>query len=136
MGCALQFCRYLKRTDAGDKQVVVVDGEIYERYLRHFKSDHGVNNVSNDGECSLAEITAEQREAIAPRSNRINLDLRLHRSMFPLLLILRCVQCVLCIPICRALRTLTVYNPDVKKWRDRDVCFSGISTTSPSQNFY
>lgn len=60
----LQFCRYLQHTDAGDKRVVVVDGEIYGSYLRRSKSGHWVNNVSLDGECTLAEITPEEVEAI------------------------------------------------------------------------
>ena len=61
----LQFCRYLHRTDAGDKRIVVVDGEIYGAYLRRSKSGHWVNNVSRDGECILTEITPEEVEAIA-----------------------------------------------------------------------
>ncbi|MDY6936314.1 MAG: hypothetical protein SWY16_01505 [Cyanobacteriota bacterium] len=60
----IQFCRYLHRTDAGDKRIVVVDGEIYGGYLRRSKSGHWVNNVSGDGECTLAEITPEEIEAI------------------------------------------------------------------------
>ncbi len=61
----VQFCRYLTNTTAGDKRVVVVDGEIYGSYLRRSKSGHWVNNVSADGACSLAEITPDEREAIA-----------------------------------------------------------------------
>jgi glutathione synthase/RimK-type ligase-like ATP-grasp enzyme len=60
----LQFCRFLHRTDAGDKRVVVVDGEIYGSYLRRSRRGHWVNNVSIDGECSLAEISAAEIEAI------------------------------------------------------------------------
>ena len=60
----LQFCRYLHRTQEGDKRVVVVDGEIYGSYLRRSKSGHWVNNVSQDGECTLAEITDDERIAI------------------------------------------------------------------------
>ncbi|EDX87364.1 RimK-like ATP-grasp domain family [Synechococcus sp. PCC 7335] len=60
----LQFCRYLHRTDEGDKRVVVVDGEIYGSYLRRSKSGHWVNNVSRDGECTLAEITEDEIAAI------------------------------------------------------------------------
>lgn len=61
----VQLCRYLANTTAGDKRVVVVDGEIYGSYLRRSKSGHWVNNVSADGECSLAEITDEEKAAIA-----------------------------------------------------------------------
>ena len=61
---SIQFCRYLPRTDEGDKRVVVVDGEIYGSFLRRSKTGHWVNNVGNDGECSLAEITADEIEAI------------------------------------------------------------------------
>lgn len=60
----IQLCRYLSNTTAGDKRVVVVDGEIYGSYLRRSKSGHWVNNVSVDGECTLAEITDDEREAI------------------------------------------------------------------------
>ena len=61
---SIQFCRYLPRTDAGDKRVVVVDGEIYGSFLRRSKTGHWVNNVGNDGECSLVEVTADEIEAI------------------------------------------------------------------------
>ncbi|MEM9138140.1 MAG: YheC/YheD family protein [Cyanobacteria bacterium P01_F01_bin.42] len=60
----LQLYRYLNRVDAGDKRVVVVDGELYGCYLRRSKSGHWVNNVSGDGECTLAEITSDEVEAI------------------------------------------------------------------------
>ena len=60
----LQFCRYLHRTQEGDKRVVVVDGEIYGSYLRRSKSGHWVNNVSQDGECSLSTISSDERAAI------------------------------------------------------------------------
>ncbi|MEM9447348.1 MAG: YheC/YheD family protein [Cyanobacteria bacterium P01_E01_bin.6] len=60
----LQFYRYLNRVDAGDKRVVVVDGEIYGSYLRRSKSGHWVNNVSADGECLLADITVDEVNAI------------------------------------------------------------------------
>lgn len=61
----IQFVRYLKNVNQGDKRIVVVDGEIYGAYIRRSKSGHWVNNVSGDGECSLAEITVAEREAIA-----------------------------------------------------------------------
>ncbi len=60
----LQFCRYLQRTDVGDKRIVVVDGEIYGSYLRRSQSGHWVNNVSSDGTCTLSDITADELEAI------------------------------------------------------------------------
>lgn len=61
----LQFVRYLTRVGAGDKRVVVVNGEIYGAYVRRSKSGHWINNVSNDGECFLAAVTETEREAIA-----------------------------------------------------------------------
>ncbi|MEM9089920.1 MAG: hypothetical protein AAGC93_14375 [Cyanobacteria bacterium P01_F01_bin.53] len=61
----IQLCRYLANTTAGDKRVVVVDGEIYGSYLRRSKSGHWVNNVSADGDCVLSEITNDEREAIS-----------------------------------------------------------------------
>ena len=60
----LQFVRYLTRVGAGDKRVVVVNGEIYGAYLRRSKSGHWINNVSSDGECFLAEVTEAEREAV------------------------------------------------------------------------
>ncbi len=60
----LQFCRFLHRTAAGDKRVVVVDSEIYGSYLRRSKHGHWVNNVSSGGECTLAEISTAEIEAI------------------------------------------------------------------------
>ena len=61
----LQFVRYLKGVDAGDKRIVVVDGEIYGAYIRCSQSGHWVHNVSGDGECFLAEISEGEKEAIA-----------------------------------------------------------------------
>jgi glutathione synthase len=61
----LIFMEYLSRVDAGDKRIVVVDGEIYGAYIRRSASGHWINNVSGDGECFLAEITPEEKEAIA-----------------------------------------------------------------------
>ena len=60
----LQFVRYLTRVGAGDKRVVVVNGEIYGAYVRRSKSGHWINNVSHDGECFLSEVTEAEREAI------------------------------------------------------------------------
>ena len=61
----LQFARYLPTVHAGDKRVLVVDGEIYGAYLRRSRSGHWVQNVSLDGECTLAEIGDAERDAIA-----------------------------------------------------------------------
>ena len=60
----LQFMRYLPMVDVGDKRVLVVDGEIYGAYLRKSRSGYWVNNVSADGDCTLATITDEEREVI------------------------------------------------------------------------
>ncbi|MBP0022282.1 MAG: hypothetical protein J7647_32590 [Cyanobacteria bacterium SBLK] len=62
---SLILMKYLSRVNAGDKRIVVVDGEIYGAYIRRSASGHWINNVSGDGECFLAEITSEEREAIA-----------------------------------------------------------------------
>ncbi|WP_299488126.1 YheC/YheD family protein [Acaryochloris sp. IP29b_bin.137] len=61
----LQFVRYLQKVTAGDKRVVVVNGEIYGAYLRRSRTGYWVNNVSVDGDCTLAEIMPEEQEAIA-----------------------------------------------------------------------
>ncbi len=64
-GDPLIFMQYLSRVDAGDKRIVVVDGEIYGAYIRRSASGHWINNVSGDGQCFLAKITFEEKEAIA-----------------------------------------------------------------------
>lgn len=61
----LQLVRYLENVTAGDKRVVVVNGEIYGAYLRQSRTGYWVNNVSVDGDCALAEVTPEEKEAIA-----------------------------------------------------------------------
>ena len=60
----MQLMRYLNRVDAGDKRVLVVDGEIYGAFVRRSKSGYWVNNISGDGECEPAEVSAAEREAI------------------------------------------------------------------------
>jgi len=81
----IQFCRYLHRTDAGDKRIVVVDGEIYGSYLRRSRSGHWVNNVSRDGECTLAGIADEEVEAIQKTVGRYQ-ELGLHTLGYDFLL--------------------------------------------------
>ena len=81
----IQFCRYLHRTHAGDKRVVVVDGQIYGSYLRRSKSGHWVNNVSSDGECTLADITDAEIEAIENTVGRYR-ELGLHTLGYDFLL--------------------------------------------------
>ena len=81
----IQFFRYLHRTDAGDKRIVVVDGEIYGSYLRRSKSGHWINNVSGDGECILAEISDDEVEAIANTVGRYQ-DMGLHTLGYDFLL--------------------------------------------------
>ena len=61
----LQLVRYLNQVNRGDKRVVVVDGEIYGAYLRVSSSGHWVNNISADGQSSLAEVTSGEKEVIA-----------------------------------------------------------------------
>ncbi|WP_299414205.1 YheC/YheD family protein [Acaryochloris sp. IP29b_bin.148] len=61
----LQLVRYLNNVTAGDKRVVVVDGEIYGAYLRRSRTGYWVNNVSVDGDCALATVTPEEQAAIA-----------------------------------------------------------------------
>lgn len=60
----IQFVRYLHQVNAGDKRIVVVDGEIYGAYIRRSQSGYWVNNVSGDGECFLAEISNKEHQAI------------------------------------------------------------------------
>lgn len=60
----IQLMQYLQGVSAGDKRVVVVDGKIYGAYLRRSQSGYWVNNVSSDGECSLAQISNEELVAI------------------------------------------------------------------------
>ncbi|MBE9028217.1 hypothetical protein IQ266_00420 [filamentous cyanobacterium LEGE 11480] len=61
----LQFVRYLSQVTAGDKRIVVVDGEIYGAYIRRSRSGYWVNNVSFDGDCILSEVTPAEQQAIA-----------------------------------------------------------------------
>ena len=75
-GEVLQLSRFLPRALEGDKRVVVVDGEIQGAYLRRSGTGHWVNNVSHDGQCSLAEIGAGERRAIeatVPRYRELGL---------------------------------------------------------------
>ena len=60
----IQLVRYLHQVNAGDKRIVVVDGEIYGAYIRRSQSGYWVNNVSGDGECFLAEISDAEYRAI------------------------------------------------------------------------
>ena len=60
----IQFMKYLSGVTAGDKRIVVVDGEIYGAYIRRSQSGHWVNNVSGDGECHLATISDEEKRAV------------------------------------------------------------------------
>ncbi|NEO86132.1 MAG: hypothetical protein F6J87_18030 [Spirulina sp. SIO3F2] len=61
----LIFMKYLTGVTAGDKRIVVVDGEIYGAYLRRSESGHWVNNISGDGQSTLATVTTDERAAIA-----------------------------------------------------------------------
>ena len=58
------FVEYLQNVTAGDKRVVVVDGEIYGAYLRKSRQGHWINNVSADGVCELTGITPHEVKAI------------------------------------------------------------------------
>ena len=58
------FVRYLQNVTAGDKRVVVVDGEIYGAYLRKSSQGSWVNNVSAGGDCSLSNLTLSEQMAI------------------------------------------------------------------------
>ena len=72
----IQFMQYLSGVTAGDKRIVVVDGDIYGAYIRRSQSGNWVNNVSGDGECYLAPISEEEKIAINNTvSHYRNLDL-------------------------------------------------------------
>lgn len=58
------FVRYLQNVTAGDKRIVVVDGEIYGAYLRKSPQGHWVNNVSAGGDCILSEVSLSEKVAI------------------------------------------------------------------------
>lgn len=81
----LQFVRYLNSVTAGDKRIVVVDGEIYGAYIRRSKSGYWVNNVSVDGECELAEISSDEQEAIE-QTVGLHCDRNLHTLGYDFLL--------------------------------------------------
>lgn len=74
---SLILMQYLSRVNVGDKRVVVVDGEVYGAYLRRSTSGHWINNISADGDASLAEVTAAEKEAIAATVGAYR-DLGLH----------------------------------------------------------
>ena len=61
----LQFVRYLGQVTAGDKRIVVVDGEIYGAYLRKSQDGHWVQNVSLGSHCTLSVATMQERRIIA-----------------------------------------------------------------------
>lgn len=63
---AVELVRFLPRVTAGDKRVVVVDGEIYGAYIRKSASGHWVHNVSSsDSMCYPAEVSEFERQAVA-----------------------------------------------------------------------
>jgi len=63
---AVELVRFLPRVTAGDKRVVVVDGEIYGAYIRRSASGHWVHNVSSsDSMCYPAEVSDFERQAVA-----------------------------------------------------------------------
>ncbi len=62
---AFQFVRYLKNIGAGDKRVLVVDGEIYGGYVRKSASEGWVHNISAGGTAELSEIGSREKEVIA-----------------------------------------------------------------------
>jgi L-amino acid N-acyltransferase YncA/glutathione synthase/RimK-type ligase-like ATP-grasp enzyme len=61
----LLFSRFLTRVHEGDKRVLVVGGQIHGAYLRRSASGHWINNLSHDGRCRPAVVTAAELEAIA-----------------------------------------------------------------------
>lgn len=60
----IQLVKYLDQVKAGDKRILVVDGEIYGAHLRRSKNGYWVNNMSVDGECFLAEVSDAEHQAI------------------------------------------------------------------------
>jgi glutathione synthase/RimK-type ligase-like ATP-grasp enzyme len=69
-----QFVRYLKNIDAGDKRVLVVDGEIYGSYIRKSSSATWVHNISAGGTAENSTIGEREIAIIkktAPEYSRL-----------------------------------------------------------------
>ena len=57
--------RFLSRVVAGDKRIVVVEGEIYGSYVRRSAAGDWIQNVSAGGYCEVSEVTAHEEAVVA-----------------------------------------------------------------------
>jgi glutathione synthase/RimK-type ligase-like ATP-grasp enzyme len=60
-----EFVRYLPNVTAGDKQVLVVEGQIYGAYLRVARNGGWINNTTFGGTALAAEVTEAEAATIA-----------------------------------------------------------------------
>ncbi|MEL7501735.1 MAG: hypothetical protein AAFN18_04650 [Cyanobacteria bacterium J06554_6] len=63
-GNEYEFVRFLKNIDAGDKRVLVVDGEIYGALLRKATTDSWIHNVTAGAQYHPGDITDRERSVI------------------------------------------------------------------------
>jgi glutathione synthase/RimK-type ligase-like ATP-grasp enzyme len=59
-----EFVRYLPNVTAGDRRVLVVEGEIYGAILRVASDGSWINNLTSGGKALPAEVTESDREVI------------------------------------------------------------------------
>lgn len=59
-----EFVKYLSNVAAGDKRVLVVDGEIYGAYLRMAIDGSWINNLTTGGVALAATLTAAERAVV------------------------------------------------------------------------
>jgi len=60
-----EFVRFLPNVKAGDKRVLVVEGQIYGAFLRVATDGGWINNMTHGGTALAAEVTEEEAAAIA-----------------------------------------------------------------------
>ena len=59
-----EFVRFLPNVGAGDKRVIVVEGEIHGAVLRLSGNGSWINNLSRGGRALAAEVTEKERKTI------------------------------------------------------------------------
>ena len=65
-----EFVRYLERVTAGDKRVLVVDGEIYGGFLRVATDGGWINNLTSGGAAHPAAVTPREEAIVLATCRR------------------------------------------------------------------
>ena len=60
-----EFVRFLPNVGAGDKRVIVVDGEILGAVLRKARDGSWINNLTRGGTAEAAQVTEAERATVA-----------------------------------------------------------------------